>query len=250
MNMPMLDNMQQKFWSGLTSEDNSVHACINSNLMFDKNERMDVYRTNARSLYVSVISDDYPVCKKILGDDYFKLIAKKYYQSHPSLSFDLNEYGNDFAGYLETLLIERSELKDYSYLADLAILENAVKKAHYAKDEAVFSLAGYELDENSIFSLRADVAIQQSSYPVHTLWHMHQGTCESPVIENDKDEYHLCVFRDNYNVNVCELEAHVFSLLKCIKSNYTLGEIINTANETMKVNQALEYALIRNWLVI
>ena len=250
MSTLMLDDIQQQFWSGLTSKDASIHAWINTSSSFSQSERMEVYRTTTRSLHVSAIGDDFPVCKKILGDDYFNLIAKKYFLAHPSTSIDLNDYGDEFAAFIENLLIERPELKEYSYLADLAKLEIAVKKAHFAKDEKELSIDGCEFDENSILSIRPDVIIQRSPYPVHIIWQMHQDECESIDIGDTKDMYLLCVFRQNFDVYVCELDDHVFVLLENISTGYSLGDIISEAGNPMHTNRALKYVLLKNWLNI
>ena len=139
-----LAELQKQFWSGSRERDQQIHSRIADNSDFQPEQRMDVYRTTTRSAHVSALMDSFPVCKTILGDDYFKLLAKSYFLQTPSLSVDMNQYGESFPGHIATLIGQRKELQDFTYLVDLARLEWECQKVYFAPDAVIFDVDGFQ----------------------------------------------------------------------------------------------------------
>ncbi|MEM8844422.1 MAG: hypothetical protein AAGB35_05190, partial [Pseudomonadota bacterium] len=170
--------------------------------------------------------------------------------NYSSGSFDLNAYGDNFADFINLLQSERSELESYSYLSDLALLENAISKSHYAQDSQAFNINEYHdvLDGNVIFMLRPDVMILKCDYPVHELWHMHQTEDDVASVEKNKESYLIGIYRDQHKVYLCEIDSQVYQLVNLIKQGNSLGDIFTLLNDSSDINAALEYLIVHDWL--
>ena len=250
----MLDKLQNEFWAALTDSSNAVLTSIRDQGKLEPSDRIDIYRTNVRSLHVSVLMSVYPVCEKILGSDYFKQIAKQYFKKHPSHSVDLNQYGGQFPSFLQQLIEQRPELAEYQYLADLAKLEWQIQEVYFSADNIKLDLVEFQnacvsqAGEMS-FSLQASVAILDSSYPIAELWEMHQADHvqqQQEVVAN-KHEY-LCIFRDEYQVSLRKISADLFSLIAAIHERKTLTEIAELFLDGHQLNIALEQLIKNQWL--
>lgn len=249
----MLANLQKEFWAALVDSDNAVLASICDQGGLKPSDRMDIYRTNVRSLHVSVLISVYPVCEKILGSDCFKQIAKKYVQQNPSQSVDLNEYGDQFANFLRSLIEQRPELADFQYLADLAQLEWQIQEVYFSADNVKLDIVEFQnacvmQAEEMSFSLQASVSILDSEYPIAELWEMHQSDdAEHKTIDAGEHEY-LCIFRDEYQVSLRKINADLFSLIAAIKDGKTLAEIAELFVEGYRLNAVLEELIKNEWI--
>jgi hypothetical protein len=250
----MLAKLQNKFWAALTGSGNAVLTPICDQGTLAPLERIDIYRTNVRSLHVSVLMSVYLVCEKILGSDYFKQIAKQYFKQHPSHSVDLNQYGNQFPNFLQQQSEQRAELAEYQYLADLAQLEWQIQEVYFSADNikldpVEFQNACVSQAGAMSFSLQASVSILDSSYPIAELWEMHQADYvqQQQEIVANKHEY-LCVFRDEYQVSLRKISADLFSLIVAIQERKTLAEIAELFLDSHQLNVALEQLIKNQWL--
>ena len=65
-----------------------------------------------------------------MGDEFFDGLAHTYGKSYPSDNGDLNLFGAHFAQFLQDF----EHVADYPYFPDMARLEWALHRAHYAAD--------------------------------------------------------------------------------------------------------------------
>jgi hypothetical protein len=93
-------------------------------------KRFNVYRNNVLVSLTEALADTFPAIERLLGEDYFKALAKAFILDHPPRSPVLIWYGDAFADFLETF----PPLAGYPYLADVARLEWAWLAAYHAAD--------------------------------------------------------------------------------------------------------------------
>jgi len=249
----MLAKLQKEFWEALYDADNAVLASIYDDGNLKPSDRIEIYRTNVRTLHVSVLTSVYPVCEKILGSDYFKQIAKKYFKQNPSQSVDLNEYGDQFPRFLRDLIEQRSELEEYQYLADLAQLEWQIQKVYFSADNVKLDMIKFQqacatqAGEMS-FSLQASVSILASEYPIAELWQMHQEDEPDQGATVVAEYEWLCIFRDGYQVSIRKINADLYNLIVAIQDGKTLTDIAEQFIEGPRLNAALEELIKNKWL--
>ena len=261
MSSPALDEIQRQFWDKLKSPMKDARTNLDLNKLICGNDeftaidRLSVYQTTARSLHVSVLEDIYSVCKKILGEDYFNLIAKKYYFLHSSKSPDLNEYGEQFPAYISSLFETRDELKDFLYLSDLAKLEWSIERLRYSFDAETLDIQELrnkcdQYGGQVKFSLIPGLILLQSVYPIVGIWRKHQPDTNYDSVDWFKGDQLICVYRDGYNVELEIINKHIYDVMNGIQQNLSLAEIIDRVENSELLNDALAFVISKNWLRI
>lgn len=81
---------------------------------------LKVYRDNWLFGLLAALQRRYPVVEQTLQPDNFKFFAKEYIFSHPSRVSNIDDYGENFAAFLQ----QRQELQALPYLCDLARLDD------------------------------------------------------------------------------------------------------------------------------
>lgn len=93
-------------------------------------KRFNVYRNNVIVSLTEALEQTFPAIRNLLGDDYFKALARAFVVQHPPKSPVLIWYGSEFAAFLEDF----PPLAAYPYLADVARVEWAWVQAFHAAD--------------------------------------------------------------------------------------------------------------------
>lgn len=93
-------------------------------------KRFNVYRNNVIVSLVEALGESFPAICSLLGDDYFKALARAFVVAHPPQSPVLMWYGDRFPDFIEAF----PPLEAYPYLADVARVEWAWLQAYHAED--------------------------------------------------------------------------------------------------------------------
>lgn len=142
--------------------------------------RFAVYRNNVAVALIGAIETRFPAVRRIVGDDFFRELARAFVMGHPPRSPVMMTYGDDFAGFIETA----PGLGELPYLADVARLEAARTRAYHAADAPPLGAGDFAtlspdvLDAVTI-ALHPAVEVVRSSHPVVTIWAMNSG--EAPL---------------------------------------------------------------------
>jgi hypothetical protein len=131
---------------------------------------LEVYRNNYRGALQDALLSAYPVLEKLVGEAYFKQLARGYIAQHPPTEANLFAYGAHLADWLDTPLV---------YLPDVARLEWACHLAYYAPDAPY--LAAQDLANISpahfpqlCFVSHPACQLIRSPYPIASIWLAHQ----------------------------------------------------------------------------
>lgn len=106
-------------------------------------QQLAIYQNNVRGALQVSLAQVYPVCQKILGENYFKQLASVYIKNTPSRHHDLNGYGEFFPDYVNIQYQQRNELNDFPYLEDLVQLEWFYHQVYYAVQGSVFDYSAF-----------------------------------------------------------------------------------------------------------
>ena len=137
--------------------------------------RFDLYRGNLGATWSKTLAGAYPVVLALVGEEFFGGLAQTYGRARPSESGDLNRFGAHFAAFLRDF----PHVADYPYLPDMARLEWALHRAHYAQAaEGVTAqqIAALPPDQVETARLRLHPACEllASEWAVIPLWQAHQ----------------------------------------------------------------------------
>lgn len=202
--MPTLRELQENFVTGLygTPDDILPYLCANKQLTAA--ERLTCYQTSLLGHLSDALTAVYPVCRRLVGTDYFERLSTRYIKTHPSTSVNIHQYGATLAEFLATF----PPLKNYPYLPDVARLEWVWHRAFYAADETPFDLAALtHLREDELTSLQlklsATAHLLSSDYPIHRIWQVNQPDYpDEPTVDLDEGGVQLLIWRQNYALRI------------------------------------------------
>ena len=250
---PSLQSLQKDFWGGVRGESEQIYSFINYESEFLPHQRLEVYRTTARSTHVATLLDVFPVCCAVLGKDYFTQLAIKYFRQMPSLNPDMNAYGKSFPGFLAKCIVERAELKEFSYLVDLARLEWEWQAAYFSAGEILFDTQLFqnicsEHGADAVLKLQASIRLLSSPYPIYQIWHSHRDGSPGEELKAILNRQYLCIYKQNFQVRVELVDVNLYALLITIQRGYALTEVAEFFSSQDDLNNALTIAMKKQWL--
>jgi hypothetical protein len=98
--------------------------------------RFNVYRNNVFVSLTEALATRFPVCLALVGEEFFRAMARLYIELSPPRSPLLMTYGDDFADFIGTF----PPAAPVPYLCDIARLEAARTRAYHAVDEEPLSV--------------------------------------------------------------------------------------------------------------
>lgn len=128
--MPSLRSLQRAFAASLAGQpDSAVRRQVVPD-GFTAAERLEIYRNSSRGALAAALRITYPAVERLVGAEFFDATARRFPLAHWPCAADLNEYGADFADFLESFAPART----LPYLPDVARLEWALSVAAHAED--------------------------------------------------------------------------------------------------------------------
>ncbi len=167
--------------------------------------RFSVYRNNVAVGLLDALASRYPVVKRLVGDTFFRELARCYVAAEPPRSPVLLYYGETFPAFIAGF----EPARPIPYLADIARIELARGLAYHAADmEIVNATAFAALDSATIAEFRValhpSVSIIASSYPVYSIWKVNQNRAPVVPVSPWEGEAAL-VARPHYAVQIHKL---------------------------------------------
>lgn len=151
----------------------------------DPATRFAVYRNNVVVALVDALSATFPVCSALVGEAFFRAMAREFVAARPPRSRVLAFYGRDFPAFVDAF----APAESVPYLADVARLEMARLEACHAADVEALApdeIAAALADPARLPALRIEAhpsaAVLRSRFAVFSLWAAHQGE-GAPEIE-------------------------------------------------------------------
>jgi hypothetical protein len=171
----MLESMQRHFFETLKQE-RPAPLLGASNI--GPEQTWAIYRRNYLEGHVAALADTYGTVRDLVGIDYFGQLARRYVSKYDSLSGDLNDYGNDFADFLDAFLTTAPGGAALPYLPDIARLD----WLWFAQLRAPLAAADW-LDKllalppacwQDITAFPAGLLLR-SEFPIYRIWRLNQG---------------------------------------------------------------------------
>ncbi len=135
--------------------------------------RFAVYRNNVAHSLTEALGRRFPVVARLVGEAFFRAMARVFLAQHPPASPVLLDWGAAFPGFLEGF----PPVAGLPYLPDVARIERARGLAYHAADAAPVSplaLAGARSPEALRLRLHPSVSLVASDWPVASIWAANQ----------------------------------------------------------------------------
>lgn len=185
--------------------------------------RFAVYRNNVVVGLIEALEQRFPVCLRLVGDEFFRAMAGVYVRRCPPRSPILAEYGDDFASFVAGF----EPARDLPYLPDVARLEYAIGRAYHAADaaplplEVIQSIPGDVLGDLSV-SLHPSLQLAPSQYPIVSIWRTNTFDAQAQGVELGCAEDALVV-RPRLDVEAYLLPAGGHAFLQALVADETLS---------------------------
>jgi uncharacterized protein len=192
--------------------------------------RFALYRGNLTAGWDKTLAAAYPVLRMLVGEEFFSALTRAYGMAEPSRDADLNRFGASLAAFLEHF----EPVAQYPYMPDMARLEWALHRAHYASD--VQALTAQELGalapeqlETARFSLHPACALLASRWATLALWQAHQADGDPVFPDPMERASHALMVRPRWRADAVELDAAAFAALSTLAAGATFGAALDAA---------------------
>ena len=218
---------QQVFCDALF--DPGLEGALLAQLAQPERQRFALYRGNLSATWDKVLSAAYPVIRQLVGEAFFSALTRAYGLAQPAQDADLNRFGDRFAAFLASF----EHVAAYPYLADMARLEWAVHRMHYAPDTSALDAAALaEFAPDAFETLRFGMGpctLLASDYAVAPLWLAHQPDTAQDFPDDMNHPSIALVARPRFRTEVLAIDAASHAALAALQQGGTMGEALDAA---------------------
>ena len=192
----------------------------------DPQDRLSIHRNNTLLGLTDVLTGIYPVILRLVGEDFFAMLASDFIRQHPPRHSALLFWGRDLPAFLQTYAPAQS----LPYLADMARLETAWYTSYHAAEaasiapEALLDIPPDNL-EQALFTLHPTLHLMASPFPILTIWHANQpeNPDDDSIIDLAQGAATLAVIRPDAQVLIHNLTPGSFAFLLALQCGQSLG---------------------------
>ena len=219
--MTSLRMLQKRFSMALLDRTRPMPPSLRAVGQTQPERRFNVYRNNVFVSLTEALVARFSVCHALVGDEFFRAMARVFIELSPPRSPVLMTYGDDFGDFIETF----PPARPVPYLADIARLEAALTCAYHAADASpltVDELASAPCRwERMHVELHPSVRILMSPHPIVSIWEAHMRPDDHPMIDSSTAEDALVV-RPDLDVEVHRLPPGAAVFLSLLLGGATL----------------------------
>ena len=249
--------MQKQFSHALFSASSDQRNVLLQDIQGDndheRSQRLNIYRNNVFVSLMTALGDVFPVCKQVVGDDFFNAMARQFVERHPPKSPVLTTYGDEFSEFVKHFFPAQS----LPYLSELCALEyrllqltHAAQPVTLSLESAQQSLSQVQNPERLELHLSSQCKLLHSPYSVGSLFLAHQTDTQqmTPSLQQldiQKPEYLLFAKSGLYGRMYVLSEAE-FSFLEALQNQPCLSQAL-PQHEDFDLGQTL--AKLMTWQV-
>ena len=170
--------------------------------------RFAVYRNNVVVGLIDALGAAYPAVHRIVGEEYFRAVARAYILAEPPRSPIVLQYGEGFADFIG----EFEPAAPLPYLRDVARIERAWTESYHAAEaapldpSALASIAPDRLPEVRLV-IHPSARVVQSRFPALTIWRMNVDDGVSAPVDLAQGGEDALIARPKAEVEVRRLPA-------------------------------------------
>lgn len=202
----------------------------------DPAKRFAVYRNNVVVGLVDALADSYPVVQALVGEEFFRAMAREFVHQSPPRSPVLAWYGQGFAEFTENF----PPADGLPYLADVARLEWLRVEAWHAADTEplpVEHMADLLADADALpqtrFTLHPALRVMTFVHPIVSLWAAHQA--DDPATELAGIDMALAesalLMRPTLDVEIMHMESGAATFIRHLQTGLPFGQAVAAATD-------------------
>lgn len=200
----------------------------------DPGRRFAVYRNNVIVGLIDALADTFPVTQALVGEDFFRAMARLFARAQPPRSPVLAWYGDGFPDFIAAF----PPAGGLPYLADVARLERLRVECYHAADATPLpraQIAGLLADAAALprarFGLHPALRVLRSAHPVVALWAAHRPEAAAGAlggIDLAAGEAAL-LLRPALDVEIVRVEPDAAVFIDQLRQGCGLGEAAEAA---------------------
>jgi len=140
---------------------------------FKGSELINIYHNQYFASLTNTLSKTYSCIKRLVGDDFFNMLAIDFIKKYSSKSGSIVDYGKEFANFLK----QNKDCQTMPFLSDIANLEYAYERCYFT----------------------SDTFFVNSNYPIVAIW---QLTDDSDELDLSSGKDNLKIYKKNFEVVV------------------------------------------------
>ena len=192
-------------------------------------KRFAVYRNNVIVSLTEGLMATFASVAALVGEEFFKAMARAFVQENPPSTPLLMEYGRDFARFID----EFPQAGGLPFLADVARVDRAWLDAYHAADALPLEPSQLErIDQETLlgacFVGHPATRLVASRYPVAAIWHAGRSGEAAAGIDPELRQSALIV-RPDTEVSVIALTAEQGAFFSAILDGHSLGDATEKA---------------------
>jgi hypothetical protein len=191
--------------------------------------RFAVYRNNVYTSLVDALANRFPIAMRLVGDEFFRAMARAYVETDPPRSPVLLRYGEGFAAFVANF----PPVAPVPYLADVMRLEWAWHAGYHAADAEPLPLAALKAAAEDAaearLTLHPSLHVVRSPYPVVTVWQVASREGENEPARLPAEGEDALVIRPRLEVEVRRLPEGGGCFILALERGATIGEAAESA---------------------
>jgi hypothetical protein len=193
--------------------------------------RFGVYRNNVYASLIDALAARFQVTARLVGEAFFRAMARAYAQKEPPRSPVLLRYGAGFADFIAGF----APAAPVPYLADIARLEWARHVAYHAADAEALPLEVLRKTVDGVghatLTLHPSLGIVRSTYPLVTIWQLAMRGGEDEPARLPADGEDALVSRPRLAVEVRRLPGGGADFVLALRQGASLKDAAAAAVE-------------------
>lgn len=190
----------------------------------DPAQRFGVYRNNVVVSLIEALRAKFPVVATLVGEDFFRAMARDFARAHPPRSPIMALFGEDFPAFVAGF----APAAQLTYLADVARLEAARLAAYHAADAEALAADAFALvAPDRLAGLRVvfhpAARVLDFVHAAVSIWAAHQGQGDLAAVDPFEPEQALLT-RPALEVETRRLAPGEAAMFAALSAGATLGD--------------------------
>jgi hypothetical protein len=231
--MPALRDIQAAFiHDAYTGEQTS--AVFLNKYKFNSPERLDIYYNNTLLGLTDTLTTIYPVLQKIVGESFFRTIARFYIETNSQITGNRHTYGRELTSFLRSY----EPAVSWPYLPDIAAVEWAYFQASIADDAPALDFGGLtdliSGQPDFILSLHPGVYCIKLNFNALEIWQEHQKS-KIETINLQESPQTILIWRDQKDdIFLQKISEPLRKLLQCCRERVNFGKAMIQSSDGLQ----------------
>lgn len=192
--------------------------------------RFAVYRNNVVVSLVEALRDAFPAVHRLVGSDFFQVMARAYVAIAPPHSPIMLDYGAGFPDFIDRF----EPAASLPYLPDVARIERAWTEAYHASEATPIDLEVFaEIPLDSLpavaLALHPSLRLVRSQFPALTIWQMNVGDGVPAEVDISAGGEDVLVVRPMADVDVRSIPEGSLEFIKALVDGRPVIEALKVA---------------------